>query len=143
MNYTVNLCIYLFIFCLFRAASEAYGGSQASGRIRTTAAGPHHSHSNAGSEPCLPPTPQLMAAPDPQPTERGQGSNLHPHGCSSDSLLLSHEGDSQSQHIRGFFSVVNTVAPHDLRLVQSVDALEPTYRGPTINFTCIFDGRHP
>ena len=33
--------------------SEAYGVSQARGRIGATAAGPHHSHSNAGSEPCL------------------------------------------------------------------------------------------
>ena len=55
--------------------------SQAIGHIRATAAGPHHSHSNARSEPCLPPTPQLRAMlPDPWPTEQGQGSNLHPHG---------------------------------------------------------------
>ena len=27
-----------------------------------------------------------MATPDPQPTEQGQGSDLHPHGCCSDSL---------------------------------------------------------
>ena len=26
------------------------------------------------------PTPQLMETPDPQPTERGQGWNLHPYG---------------------------------------------------------------
>ena len=30
------------------------------GRIGAAAAGLHHSHSNAGSEPCLRPTPQLM-----------------------------------------------------------------------------------
>ena len=35
------------------------------GRIRATAAGLRHSHSNTGSEPCLQPTPQLMATPDP------------------------------------------------------------------------------
>ena len=28
----------------------------------------------------LQPTPKLMAMPDPQATERGQGGNLHPHG---------------------------------------------------------------
>ena len=28
----------------------------------------------------LQPTPQFMAMPDPLPTERGQGSNLRPHG---------------------------------------------------------------
>ena len=50
----------------------------------------HHNHSNARSEPRLLPTPQLTAAPDPQPTERGLGSNLHPHGYQSDSFLLHH-----------------------------------------------------
>ena len=43
-------------FCLFvfsRAAPEAYGGSQARGLIGATAAGLHHSHSNARSEPHL------------------------------------------------------------------------------------------
>ena len=57
----------------------ACGGSQARGQIGATAAGLHHSHSNVGSEPRLRPTPQLAAMPDPQPTEGGQGSNLHPH----------------------------------------------------------------
>ena len=37
------------VFCLFRAAPAAYGGSQARGPIRATAAGLHHSHSNVGS----------------------------------------------------------------------------------------------
>ena len=48
------LCIYLF-FCLFafsRATPAAYG-SQARGPIRAVAAGLCHSHSNAGSKPCL------------------------------------------------------------------------------------------
>ena len=74
----------LTFFCLFAiswAAPAAYGGSQARGRIRATAAGLRHSHSNTGSEPHLHPTPQLTAMPDPQPTERDQGSNLKPHGC--------------------------------------------------------------
>ena len=43
----------------------AYGGSQARGQIKATAAGLHRSHSNAGSEPCLRPTPQRMAMADP------------------------------------------------------------------------------
>ena len=88
------------LFCLsvwlvwfgFRAAPAAYGSSQARGLARerpsyscrplpqwlpaytTALAGPHHSHSSVGSEPCLQPTPQLAATPDPQPTQRGQGS---------------------------------------------------------------------
>uniref|UniRef100_A0A8D0ZUE2 Sushi domain-containing protein n=1 Tax=Sus scrofa TaxID=9823 RepID=A0A8D0ZUE2_PIG len=37
----------------------AYGSSQARGLIRAVAAGLHHGHSNAGSEPRLQPTPQL------------------------------------------------------------------------------------
>ena len=57
----------------------AYGGSQARGQVGVTAAGLCHSHSKAGSKPCLQPTPQLTAMPDPQPTEQGQGSNPQPH----------------------------------------------------------------
>ena len=59
---------FFFFFCLFafsRAAPTAYGGSQARGPIRAVAAGLHQSHSNAGSESHLQPTPQLMATPDP------------------------------------------------------------------------------
>ena len=62
----VQLILFLgalfFFFFLFRAAPAAYGGSQAGGRIRATAAS--HSHSNATSELCLQPTPQLTT-PDP------------------------------------------------------------------------------
>ena len=61
------ILFYLF-FCLFAiswATLVAYGGSQARGLIGAVAAGPHQSHSNAGSEPHLQPTPQLMAMPDP------------------------------------------------------------------------------
>ena len=47
-------------FWLLRAAPAAYGGCQTRGQIRAVAAGLHHSHSNAGSEPHLWPTPQLM-----------------------------------------------------------------------------------
>ena len=56
---------FLFFFCLFRAAGAAHGGSQARGSSQSC---------------CCRPTPQLMAMPDPPPTERGQGSNLQPHG---------------------------------------------------------------
>ena len=38
-----------FIFCLFRAAYVAYGGSQARGRIGAAASSLHHSHSNSRS----------------------------------------------------------------------------------------------
>ena len=55
----------LLLFCLFRAVPTAYGGSLTRGRIRAIVTGLRHSYSNAGSEPSLPPTPQLMAKPDP------------------------------------------------------------------------------
>ena len=58
-----------FLFCIFRAAHMAYGGSQARGPIRAVASSLGHSHSNARSKPSLRPTPQLMAMPDPLPTE--------------------------------------------------------------------------
>ena len=53
---------------------------------RAAGAGLSDSHSNLGSELCLGPTPHLTATQDPQPTERDQGSNLHPHGSYSGSL---------------------------------------------------------
>ena len=53
------------LFCLFRVAPAAYGGSQAGGSIGAAAVSLHHSHSNAGFKPCLQPTPQLMATLDP------------------------------------------------------------------------------
>ena len=46
-------------------AGVAYGSSQARGLIRATADSLHHSHNNARSKPCLRPTMQLMAMPDP------------------------------------------------------------------------------
>ena len=75
-----NLILF-FVFLSFRATPVAYRGPQARGLIRAVAAGLHHSHSNAASKPCLPPTPQPMPTLDPQPTERGQGLNPHPHEC--------------------------------------------------------------
>ena len=54
-----------FFLLLFRAAPTVYGGSQARGWIRAVAASLHHSHTKAGSELSLWPTPQLTARPDP------------------------------------------------------------------------------
>jgi len=67
--------LFLIFFCLLSfvvvvvvaiswAAPAAYGGSQARGWIGAVATGLHQSHSNAGSEPRLQPTPQLTATPD-------------------------------------------------------------------------------
>ena len=75
-----GLKVEFFFFLLFSVVSMACGGSQGRGLIRATAAGLHQSHSNVRSEPCLRPTPQLLAMLDPQPTERDQGLNLQPHG---------------------------------------------------------------
>ena len=59
-------CLFLFLFfCFFRATPVAYGGSRARGQIGAAPAGLHHSHSNLGSESCLPPAPQLTATRDP------------------------------------------------------------------------------
>ena len=76
-QYVIESNDFFFVFfAISWAHSVAYGGSQARGRI----AGLHHSHSHGGSEPCLRPTPQLTATPDPEPTEQAQGSNLGPLG---------------------------------------------------------------
>ena len=61
-----NFILFIYLFQgLFRAAPEAYRGSQARGPIRAVTADLHHSHSNMGSQLCLQPTPQLTAMPDP------------------------------------------------------------------------------
>ena len=52
-------------FYLFYSRSCGIWGSQARGRIGAVAAGLCQSHSNVGSKPCLQPTPQLTAIPDP------------------------------------------------------------------------------
>ena len=55
-----------FFFLVFsRATPMANGGSQARGRIGAVAAGLRQSHSNAGSEGRLQPTPELRATLDP------------------------------------------------------------------------------
>ena len=57
----------VFFFCLFAiswATPVACGGSQARGLMGAIAASLSQSHSNAGSEPRLQPTPQLTATPD-------------------------------------------------------------------------------
>ena len=61
------------LFC-FRAASMAYGVSQARSLIGAVADGLYHNQSNARAEPGLWPTPHLMAMPDPWSTDQGQGS---------------------------------------------------------------------
>ena len=79
----VILFTFFFVVVLFafsRATPAAHGDSQARGQIGAVAASLRQSHSNAGSEPRLQPTPQLTATPDRQPTEQGQGSNPQPHG---------------------------------------------------------------
>ena len=53
---SLSLSLFLSIFP-FGATPSAYGSSQARSRIGATAACLHHSHSNAGSEPCLQPKP--------------------------------------------------------------------------------------
>ena len=64
LEFSFLLLLNLNLNFFFRATHMAYGGSQARGPIRAVAAGLHHSLSNAGSEPSLQPTPQLMSTPD-------------------------------------------------------------------------------
>ena len=79
---SIMFLLFFLSFCLFRVAPGAYGGSQARGPIGAVATSLHHSHSNVGSEPRLPSTPQLTAMPILNPL-RGQGANPHPQGCPS------------------------------------------------------------
>ena len=66
-SYFGRFVSFFFASCLFaisRAPSVAYGGSQARDRIGAVASDLRQSHSNAGSEPRLQPTPQLRVTPD-------------------------------------------------------------------------------
>ena len=56
--------IIIIIISLFRATPR-HMEVQARSRIGAVAAGLHHSHSNAGSQLCLRPIPQLMVMLDP------------------------------------------------------------------------------
>ena len=76
----LHFLLWLSFFAFSRAAPVAHGGSQARDLIGAVATGLCQSHSNMGSEPCLRPTPQLMATLDPWPTEWDQGLNPQPHG---------------------------------------------------------------
>ena len=53
--------IFLSFFAISWAAPMAHGSSQFRGLIGFVATGLHQSHINAGSEPCLQPTPQFTA----------------------------------------------------------------------------------
>ena len=66
---------FFFFFFFFRPTPVAYGGSQAGGWMGAAAAGLYHSHRNAGSEPHLPPTPQLMAMLDPNPLSEARNQS--------------------------------------------------------------------
>ena len=94
--------LFCFVFLLFRAVLVVYGDFQAGGQMGAAAAGLHHSHHKEGSEPHLRPTSQPTAMPGPQPTERGQESNLRPHGYWSDSFPLSHDGNYQAIVLMSF-----------------------------------------
>ena len=59
------LFYFLIVFLLFRAEPEAYGSSQSRGPNRSYSCRPTRKPRNAGSEPCLRPTPQLTEMLDP------------------------------------------------------------------------------
>ena len=58
-------CCCFVLFCLGLAPAAHGSNSQARDQIRAVAAGLCHSHSDTESKPCLRPTPQLAATPDP------------------------------------------------------------------------------
>ena len=61
----VFVCLFVCLLAFSRDTPVAHGGSQARGLIGAAAASIRQSLSNVGSKPCLKPTPQLRAMPDP------------------------------------------------------------------------------
>ena len=96
-------CFTLFYFLFFAFYVHTHGicKFQARAPIRATAASLRHSHSNLGSETRLWPTPQFMAMPNPQPSEQGQGWNMHPHGYQLDVFPLCHNENSLFHFVLG------------------------------------------
>ena len=70
--------------------------------VKSAAAGLHQGLSSTGSEPHLRLIPQLTAVLVSGPTDRGQGLNPNPHGYSSDSFLLHHDGNSWKFPFSGY-----------------------------------------
>ena len=67
-----QICLFFF-FAISWTAPTAYGGSQARGRIGAAATDLRQSHSNAGSEPCLQPTPHGNTGYSPHCVRAGPG----------------------------------------------------------------------
>ena len=126
LMFLVSLSLFFFFFFFaFRAALAAHGSSQARGQIRATAACLQHSNSNAGFGLHL----QLVLQLDPQRTEQSQGSNTHPHGCQSGSVLLRHNGNSI---FYGFYSqLLPAAGQSSLRIISSFPVLsQVTLKSP-------------
>ena len=67
-----------FFFFFFQGHTHSSESSQARARIGATATGLHHSHNNTDPSHFCNLHPQLMATPDPQPTEWGSGIKAAP-----------------------------------------------------------------
>ena len=71
---------FYFFFFFFLGLCTRHRSSQARGQVEAAAAGLCHSHSYTESQLLLKPTPELRQCRILQPTDRGQESNLGPHG---------------------------------------------------------------
>ena len=68
-----SIILLFFVFFLFRSCGICRFPGQRSNRSCSCCL--HQSNRHARFEPCLPPMPQLVAMPYPEPTELGQGLN--------------------------------------------------------------------
>ena len=88
-----------FSFFVLRATPSAYGSSQTSGQIGAAAAGLHHSHSTARSEPHLPPTLQSVAMLDLYSLSRARDQTHILMDTSQVLNPLSHNRNSQTDFL--------------------------------------------
>ena len=117
----IESCKQVHSFFLFRAATVARGSSQARCQTGAAAASLHHSPSNTWSELHLWPKPELAATPDPEPADRGQGWNPHPHGYTS-------QVRNPLSHNRNCSKSILTIQakPRDIKLVSTTYHSEKT-----------------
>ena len=100
---TLFVCLFLVFFFFFRAAPHSIWKFPRLGVQWSYSCRPPPQPQQHRFQLHLRPTPRLLATLDPQPTERYQGLNTHPHGYSSESFPLCHNGNSNTSLFNGSF----------------------------------------
>ena len=111
--YETHFCV-LFFFFNFRAALVAYGSSQARGQIGAVASSLCHSHSKAGSERRLRPTPRQCQIPN--PLSKARDGTYILTDIMSGSYPTEPQRELPRYHLNGSAALENNLAPTEFLL---------------------------